>query len=154
MVEPSIYDQLAKQSVSELTISDLNTGTKVTAIDEATVNYWRGPITLHRVLASSRTYADGLPIPEASGISSNTIADSANATVKPTGTEIWRIQTINSTADLTVTLFDGATNAVVMSGSTPQVFANLFLTNTLYLVITNGSGGEATCNVSYHKVSL
>lgn len=153
-MEPSIYDQLAKQSVSELTITDLNAGTQVTAIDEATLNYWRGVISLHRVLSSSRTYADGLPIPEASAISSNVIEDSAAATVKPSGTEIWRIQTINSTADLTVTLYDGTTNAVLMSGSSPQVFANLFLTPTLYLVITNGSGGQATCNVSYHKVSL
>ena len=154
MADPSIYDQLAKESLSDLTVTQLNAGSSVTAVDQATINYWKGPITLARILESSRTYAGGLPIPEASGISSNTIADSANATVKPTGTEIWRIQSINSTADVTVTLFDGTTNALLMTGTSPQIFANLFLTSTLYLMIGNASGGEATCNISYHKVSL
>jgi hypothetical protein len=154
MVEPSIYDQLAKESLSEMTLTQLNAGASVTAVDEATINYWRGIITLHRIASSSRTYAAGLPIPEASAVSSNTIADSASASVKPEGTEIWRVQSIHSSADLTVTLFDGTTNAVLMSGSSPQVFANLFLTPTLYLVITNGSGDSAVCNVAYHKVGL
>ena len=154
MAEPSIYDQLAKESLSDLTVTQLNAGSSVTAIDQATISYWKGPITLARILESSRTYSGGLPIPEASAVSKNTVADSSSATVKPEGTEIWRIQSINQTADMTVTLFDGSNNAIIMTGTTPQVFANLFLTNTLYLAITNGSGGEADCVISYHKVSL
>ena len=63
MADPSIYDQLAKEALSELTVTQLNAGSSVTAIDQATVNYWKGPITLARILESSRTYAHGHIIP-------------------------------------------------------------------------------------------
>jgi len=56
MAEPSIYDQLAKESFSDLTITQLNAGTSVTAVDQATISYWKGPLTLSRVLEASRKH--------------------------------------------------------------------------------------------------
>ena len=154
MSDPTIYDLLSKKDISEVTVTLLNAATKVTAVDRKTVPFWTGPITLSQAVSKSRTYPHGLPIPELSAISSNTIANGAAATLKPEGTEIWRIECIQSTADITVTLYDGTTNQVLHSGTSPQVFGNLFITPTLYLVMTNGSGDSAVCNVSYHKVGL
>jgi hypothetical protein len=155
MSEPSIYDQLAKEQVSELTITQLHSGTKVTAVDSATLDYWRGPITLHRVLSSSRTYANGLPIPEASAVATATVADASVETIKPTGTEIWQVQAIDSNVAVGYALFDGTTSVPLASGSDAYIPSSpLFLTPTLYLSISNGAGSEATVGLAYHKVSL
>ena len=153
MVKPTIYDLLAKKSISEITQTQINAATSVSDVDRATVDFWKGPITLQRVL-ELRTYSHGLPIPELSAISTNVIADAGSATVKPSGTDIWRVQVIGSTADLPISLFDGTTNMIIQTGTTPISYANLFLTPTLYLVIGNTSGDEATCNISYHKVGI
>jgi hypothetical protein len=154
MADPTIYDLLSKKDISEVTITLLNAATNVTAVDRKTVDFWTGPITLNRVLEASRTMAHGLPIQETGAISSNVVANGATAQVKPTGTEIWRIQAITSSADVPVSLYDGATNQIIHSGTSPQVFANLFITPTLYLAIANGSGSEVTVNIAYVKVSL
>jgi len=152
--EANLYDYLVTTLISEATIEQLDQSAKSTYINESNIEFWRGVLTVNKVLESSRTYPHGLPIPELCAVSSNTVANGASATVKPTGTEVWRIQSIHSSADMTITLYDGTTNAVLMSGSSPQVFANLFITPTLYLVITNGSGDSAVCNVAYCKVGL
>lgn len=154
MADPTIYDLLSKKDISEVTVTLLDSATKVTAVDRKTVPFWTGPITLSQAVEKSRTYPHGFPIPELSAISSNTIANGASATVKPTGTEIWRVEVITSSADMAVSLFDGTTNMLLQSGTAPGIYSNLFLTSTLYLVIANGSGDEATCNIAYHKVGL
>ena len=154
MADPNIYDLLSKKDISEVTITLLNSATGVTAVDRKTVDFWTGPITLNKVLEASRMMPHGLPIPELSTISSNTIANGATAQLKPTGTQIWAIQSIISTADITVSLFDGTTNATIHTGTNPQVYSNLLIDPTLYIVMANGSGDEATCNISYHKLSL
>jgi hypothetical protein len=156
MVNPSIYDQLAKESFSALTITQLNAGTSVTAIDQATIDYWKGPLTLARVLEASRTYAGGtLPIPETGAIQSETIPDANQAVVQPQGTEIWEIQAIDSNEIVSYALFDGATG--VSLGTTANPFlpsAPMYLTNSLYLVILNTSGSEATVGIAYYKMGL
>ena len=153
MAKPTIYDLLAKKAISEVTQTQLNSAVKVSDVDRATVEFWAGPITVQRAL-ELRTYPHGLPIPELSAISSNTIANGATSQIKPTGTEIWSIQSIISTADISVSLFDGTTNATIHTGTNPQVYSNLYIDSTLYIVMANGSGDEATCNISYHKVGL
>jgi hypothetical protein len=154
MVEPSIYDQLAKESLSDLTITQLNSGASVTAVDAATLNYWRGPITLHRIAGSSRTYPHGLPIPEASAVESVTVADSAVGTIKPQGSEIWLIQALSSDAEVSLALFDGTSSVLLFAGTAFIPTQPVYLTPTLYLSIANGSGGSADVNLAYHKVSL
>lgn len=153
MSKPTIYDLLSKKAIGEITQTQINQATSVSDVDRATVNFWKGPITLQRVL-ELRQYPNALPIPELSAISSNSVADSASATFKPSGTEIYRIQTIKSDANMMVSLYDGTTNMLIHSGTDPQSFANLFLTPTLYIVIQNGSGDTAVCNIAYHKVGL
>ena len=152
-MKPSIYDLLSKKSMGSVTVTQLNTAVSNSDVDKASVEFWSGPITIQRAM-DTRTYPEGLPIPELSSISSNTIANGATAQLKPTGTEIWRIQSIISTADISVSLYDGATNATIHTGTNPQVYSNLFIDPTLYIVMANGSGDEATCNISYHKVGL
>lgn len=152
--EANLYDYLVTTQISDVEVAQLDNSSKETYVNESNIEFWRGPITISKVVDATRTYPHGLPIPELCAVSTNTIANGAAATVKPTGTEIWRVQSIHSTADMTVSLFDGTTNALLMSGSSPQVFSNLFITPTLYLSIANGSGDAAVCNISYCKVGL
>lgn len=153
MGKPTIYDLLAKKSISEVTQTQINSATSVSDVDRATINFWKGPITVQRVL-ELRTYAHGLPIPELSAISSNEVANGGSATFKPSGTEIYRIQTITSSADMPLSLYDGTSYTIIQTGTTPVTYGNLYLTPTLYLVIGNTSGDTATCNVAYHTVGL
>jgi len=150
---PDVYDRLKSTQISELTVTQLNEAIKASYVNKDQVPLWSQAITLDRTI-SNRTYAHALPIPELSTISSNEIANGASATLKPTGSEIYRIQSIISTANLQVSLYDGTTNAAFHTGTNPENFGNFFITPTLYLVMANGTGDTATCNVSYHVVGL
>ena len=175
MADPSIYDQLAKESLSELTVTQLNSGSSVTAVDRATINYWKGPITLARILQSSRTYAHGLPIPEAGGIETVSVSAGETGLLKPTGTEVWRIQGIvgtgvGGTATASLFWFDGTSAVTIDSGqsfttsgnnfaypSSPPITGSqpLLLTNSLYLSFAEtGAVNDVVFTVAYHKVSL
>jgi hypothetical protein len=151
---PDVYDRLKTTKISELTLTQLNEAIKASYINQNQVPLWSQAITLDRALDSNRTYPHGLPIPELCAISSNVIANGASATLKPTGTEIYRIQSIISTANIQVSLYDGTTNATFHEGTNPENFGNFYITPTLYIVMANGTGDEATCNISYCKVGL
>ena len=151
---PDVYDRLKTTKLEDLTVEQLNQSIKASYINKDQVSLWSQAITLDRSLDSGRTYPHSLPIPELSAIQSETIADGAQATFKPAGTEIFRIQCIDSSANVVISLFDGTSNCQLMSGSDPVTFGNLFLTPTLYLVMTNGSGSSATTTIAYHKVGL
>ena len=152
--EPNLYDYLKTNSLADTTITQLDASSKSTFVNESNIGFWKGPITVARVIESTRTYAHGFPIPEACAVSTNSIANGATATVKPEGTELWKVQAIHSSADMTISLFDGTTNCAMQTGTTPIVYAGLIITPTLYLVIANGSGDTAVCNVAYCKVGL
>jgi len=175
MARPDIYDQLAKEPLSDLTVTQLNSGSKVTAIDQATIDYWRGPITLARIVQSSRTYSHGIVIPEASGIEVIPIAAGETGFIKPSGSEVWTIQGIEGTgqggaATCSLFYFDGISQVVIDSGqsfstggndfefsATPPITAAqpLTVTNSLYLAIAETGGAQAVIfNVAIHKVSL
>ena len=175
MVNPSIYDQLAKEPLSDLTVTQLNSGSSVTAIDQATIEYWRGPITLARIAQSSRTYAHGLPIPEASVIEVIPILAGESAVIQPSGSEVWTIQGIEGTgvggaATCSLSWYDGSSEVVIDAGqsfssggndfeysTTPPITAAqpLTLTNSLYLKIAEtGTSVAVIFNVAIHKVSL
>ena len=151
---PDVYDRLKTTKLEDLTVEQLNSSIKASYINKDQVSLWSQAITLDRSLDSGRTYPHALPIPELSAVSSNTIADGAIATFKPTGTEIYRVEVIDSSANVVISLFDGTNNCQLMSGSDPVVFSSLFLTSTLYLAMTNGSGSSATTTIAYHKVGL
>jgi hypothetical protein len=172
MVNPSIYDQLAKESFSALTITQLNAGTSVTAVDQATIDYWKGPLTLARVLEASRTYAGGtLPIPESGTIETIELAAGASNLFQPTGSEIYRIKSIHTQATggagaCQISYADGTTTTpfkdqFVVATAGTLVDLNTYadgpvdLSNALYLMLTETGGANAiTIKIAYFKVSL
>lgn len=154
MASPDIYDQLAKEPLSDLTVTQLNSGSKVTSIDSATIEYWRGPITLARIMQSSRTYSHGLPIPNESAITSLVLADGAAGFFQPSGSELWLVQALKSDETVSISLTDGSSFVLTNTGTAISPDHPTYLTNSLYYAIANGSGSEATILLAYHKVGL
>jgi len=172
MASPDIYDQLAKEPLSDLTITQLNAGSSVTSIDSATIEYWRGPITLARILESSRTYAGGtLPIPETGAILPVPVPGGSDASIQPSGTEMWSVKAIfaiasGGSATCTISLYDGSSVVPFNSGISVATSGTiidlnetiswpLILSNKLYLQFQETGGANAvTFFVAYYKVSL
>jgi len=172
MADPSIYDQLAKEALSDLTVTQLNSGSSVTAVDQATINYWKGPITLARILESSRTYAHGLPIPETGAVYvTGQISPSESTTIQPPGTELWQIAGImgvaaTGTATINISWTDGSNDVLMISSQNiattgtmidinEKVSAPFILSNSLYFDVEETSGNSALIlKVAYYKVSL
>ena len=163
MPEPSIYDYLSKYSLSEVTTALLNDSAKSTNIDPVNVKFWQGVITVERILSDSRTYPHGLPIPETGAVHIETIADAANATITPSGTEIWLVQNLNldgCTASFKDS--DGNLSTILSAppaGAPTPEFAPLlskpfYLSATMSLFLANASGQEQTPSIAYLKVSL
>jgi len=154
MAKPrSIYDQLTGVKIDDATITQLDF-TKNTFIDEKSIGWWKGPITISKVLEASRTYAHGLPIPNESGVATLVLADSASGFFQPPGSEIWVVQALKSDQTVSISLTDGASFVITHSGTAIEPTAPLYLTNSLYYAVANGSGAEATILLAYHKLSL
>lgn len=156
--EPKIYDLLASQAVSATTIKQLFDSTKNTYIEERNVEFWAGVITVARALEESRTYAQGnLPIPEQGYIESNTIANGANTSVLPTGTEVWQVIGIEN-AGCSFVLVDenGTTVDITVDPGAPRLtnIGPLYLSAAMGFKIFNSSGDEKTPKFAYFKVSL
>jgi hypothetical protein len=156
MLEATLYDYLLGTKISEVTIANLDNAVKESFVNQSSINFWKGPITVSKVLESTRTYPHGIAIPSASSCESASVDDASLGTMKPTGTEVWRVQAIDSNHAVTYALFDGSVS-VPISGATADPYipqSPIYLTPTLYLTIANGSGSTATVNLAYHKVSL
>ena len=155
MAGPSIYDLLAQQEISELTIANLNKAAKNTAIASKNIDFWSGIITVARALEESRTYAHGLVIPESGAVLGNELADGANETFTPTGTEVWRVQAIDLNGCVAA-LKDADGNMCLLSASPPNEKNGypIFLSATMSMFFSNASGSPATPKFAYHKVSL
>ena len=172
MADPSIYDQLAKEPLSDLTVTQLNAGSSVTSVDQATINYWKGPITLARILESSRTYAGGtLEIPETGAIETVTVTAGGDNTLQPTGTELWRIKAIHAiatggAATVMLSYTDGTSAVPIKVGASVATSGTMFdlnelisapftLSNSMYLQFTETGGvNVVTFSIVYFKVSL
>ena len=167
MPEPSIYDYLAKKNVSELTISELNSATKLTNLDPLNAAFWQGVITLNRVLSDSRTMPHGLPIPELSLIEGQACPPSEAVQFQPTGTELWEIIGIQiigagGTPIVSAELFNGSESVIMAKGTFGTSAGSLFpfessfiIDNAMYLQITNEDGSNAiNASIAYHKVAL
>jgi hypothetical protein len=153
-MEPSIYDKLAARQMSETTISEFNKITKDTFIDKKNVEFWSGVITVARAMEESRTYSHGLPIPESGTMGTVTVADGASESIKPTGTEVWQVQTISSDS-CTAFLTDGSgIMPVTLGGDNATVTGPLYLTAKIWIGFQNGSGSSQTPGIAYHKVGL
>ena len=104
----------------------------------------------------SRTFPHALPIPESGVVHTETIANGENATVMPTGTEIWRINGIETdNCSYVLVDVDGNTCDITPDSSTRMgSLGPLFLSASLGFKIFNGSGSEQTPKIAYFKVSL
>ena len=159
MPESSIFDYLSKFTLADVTTELLDSASKVTNIDQSNLEFWQGVITVRRILEDSRTYPHGLPIPESGVVHIETIANGADATLKPPGTEIWRVQNIDlDNCSIAFEDSDGneSTITTVFGGQYqgPTFSVPLYLSASMGLKFYNASGGEQTPSIAYHKVSL
>jgi len=167
----SIYEQLTGVKVDDVTIEQLDF-TRNTFVDKESVEYWKGVITISKILEASRTYSWGLPVPDAGAVgTTDPIEASSTGIIQPPGSELWQITGMEGTGILgtaTVNLmwFDGTAAVTMVTGKNlttsgtmmdinEKVSAPFILSNSLYLAIVETSGNFAcTINYAYHKVSL
>ena len=162
----TVYDLLAKQAISEITAAQLDASVASTRVDKATIDFWTGPITLHRVL-EMRCYPHGLPIPEKSVIVSSLVPAGESVSLQPSGTEIFQVtaiqvQAAGGTPTVSVSNFDGSTSCVMHSGTSSTDAASFFpwesvlpITTTNYLRVDNADLSNAvSVTFAYHVVSL
>lgn len=166
--DADIYDYLATSKVSEVTVAQLEQALENSFINKSNIEFWKGPLTVSRILEVSRTYPHGLGIPEQSTIStSGSLSPGETFDFQPSGTEIWQIIGIAGTSGSGtptggVFLYDGSASVVMHTGSTSTQGVSLFpfespftITNTLYLRCINMDGSiSQTFDVAYHKVSM
>ena len=151
MVDPSIYDYLAKYKVSELTVELLDSATKNTAITPENLEFWRNIIAVSRIISDSRTYSHGLPAPQSGAVWSELLGPSEQVPARPgTASEVWRVEHINADST-TATLTDGVKSTVIGDAASNHSF---YVTNTLWLNFNNETGGPLTPTVAYSKVSF
>jgi hypothetical protein len=176
MPERSIYEQLTGVKVDDTTLAQLDF-TKNSFIDTKSIEYWKGIITVSKILDASRTYPHGLVIPESGTIVQEVITAGDNVSIQPPGTEIWRItgmdmKGIGGSAVGSISYFDGSTFQSIDSGlsvtaagvvigaygavSDIQVLSlPIELTNSLYWVVfETGGANNITLTYSYEKLSL
>jgi len=165
----TVYDLLAKKDISEVTATLLDASVSSTRVDKETIEFWKGPLTIHRVL-EMRTYPWGLPIPEAGDIGSVDVDASGTGIIQPPGTELWQITGMEGTgqigsAVIDLMWFNGSSSVLMVSSKTlttggtmidinEKVSAPFILSNSLYLAVTATSANNATIKYAYHKVSL
>jgi len=176
MAQPrTIYEQLTGVKVDDATVEQLDF-TKNTFVDEKSIEYWRGVISIAKILEASRTYPHGLPIPNSGEIVQVTCPAGDNIQIQPPGSEIWRLTGMDisgsgGTATATIMYFDGSASqrigfglAVTAAGvvigaygavSDVQILNPIILTNSLYWVVQE-TGGSFNMDVTYsfQKVSL
>jgi hypothetical protein len=149
-----IYQLLTGIQIDGATVTQLDSATGRTFVDKASLEFWQGILTLSHVMKAARTYAHGLPIPEASAMTTVSIDDGASGTIQPSGTEVWEVQAI-SLDNCIAFLTDGSgIMTVVLGGDNATVTGPLYLTSKLYLGFQNASGSGQTPGIAYHKVSL
>lgn len=166
MPERSIYEQLTGVKVDDTTLEQLDF-TKNSFIDTKSIEYWKGIITVSKILEASRTYPHGLTIPESGKVAVEAIAAGASGSFQPPGTEVWQILGIEIVASggnpvVNVYLTDGSTPCLIHTGtsSTTASSFNTFkapftISNTLYLSLVNADPSNVVAaTIAYSKVSL
>ena len=167
------YDYLATSKVSELTVAQLEQSLENSFLNKSNIEFWKGPITMHRLLEVSRTYPWGIAIPEQSAIfvPDDPAGAGGTLTIRPPGTEVWNIKAIRGfgiggSATTTISYEDGTSilnlrvgDTIAQTGTPYDMNTNndgpVVLTNSLYLTIEEtGASYGITVMVAYNKVSL
>ena len=149
----SIYELLTGVKIEDATVEQLDTATGRTFVDTQSREFWQGILTLNHVMKAARTYPHGLPIPESGDVHIETIANGASATVGPEKTEIWLVENIDLDS-CSVGFIDDAGNISPITRDAQAQWSRFYLTRTLKLAFSNGSGSEQTPSIAYLKVSL
>jgi len=169
--EPDLYGYLATSKVSDVTVAQLQQSLENSFIAKSNIEFWKGPITVHRLLEVSRTYPWGLPIPNESAIEAVVVEPLGQQTIQPPGTEEWQITGLFGTgiigsAVIDIAWYDGSADLVMVSAKTvptagsmidinEKVSAPFILTNSMYLLVSEtGGSNSAAVKFAYHKVSL
>jgi len=166
--EPDAYDYLATSKVSDLTVAQLEQSLENSFLNRTNIDFWKGPIVMHKLLEVSRTYPGaGMPIPEESVISSNVVAAGESVVLQPAGTQVFHVTGIDVTAAagtpvVNVFNFNGSASCILHSGTSSTNAASFFpwesvfpLTPTNYLRVDNSDLSNAiTVAFAYHVVSL
>ena len=160
------YDYLATSKVSELTVAQLEQALENSFLNKSNIEFWKGPVTMNRVLEVSRTYPHGLAIPEESVIVSNLVGAGESVVLQPGGTQQFHLTGIQVTAaagtpEVNVLNFNGSASCILHSGTSSTNPASFFpwesvfpLTPTNYLRVDNSDLSNAiTVVFAYHVVS-
>jgi hypothetical protein len=157
MPGPDIFDYLAKQTVTGTTQENLHNSVKDTNVDRTNVRAWQDAIMIAKAIEDSRTFARGLPIYDTGKVVSAALADGANITHTPSGTEVWKLQALE-TDSCTVAIRDADGLMVQLNfdagAGTTVPPSSIYLCASQSLFITNPTGSSKTPAFSYIKVSL
>tara|TARA_R110000824_G_scaffold337473_1_gene524061 strand:+ start:69 stop:524 length:456 start_codon:yes stop_codon:yes gene_type:complete len=148
----TIYDLLTGVKIDEATVAQLDSATGRTFVDKESIEFWQGILTLSHVMKAARTYPHGIVIPETGFVIAQEIADGANATYSPTGTEVWQVMNIDIQGCVAA-LRDADGNMSVLTADTFKA-GTIYLTSTMTIFFNNGAGEAKTPTVAYLKVSL
>jgi hypothetical protein len=165
--DADLYDYLATSKVSEVTIAQLEQALENSFINKTNIEFWKGAITVHRLLEVSRTYPWGLPIPEKSATTGAILQSGETLEIQPTGTEVWSIIAIDVEAEsgtpvVTISAYDGTSTIEMHRGTSSTTASSFFpwesplpVTPTGYLQVKNTDGSDS-CQVGvlYHVVGL
>jgi hypothetical protein len=149
----TIYELLTGVKIEDATITQLDSATGRTFVDNQSIEFWQGVLTLSHVMKAARTYPHGLPIPESGAVHIETIANGASATIGPEKTEIWVIENID-VDNCSVAFIDEAGNISPITRDAQAQWSRFYITRTLKLAFSNASGSEQTPSIAYLKVSL
>jgi hypothetical protein len=166
--DADLYDYLATSLVSEVTVAQLEQSLENSFINKSNIEFWKGAITVHRLLEVSRTYPWGLPIPEKSTILTETTEASGTITIKPTGTEIWVLkamlgQGIGGDAQTTVSYVTDTSTLAIKTGDTitaagtrydlnDKITAPIQLTSSMWLTIEETAGVNGLAVIAAYTV--
>ena len=156
--QASIYDLLAKNTLTNIKTTDIHSAQSRTYADTASFDFWQGVIMLSKAVEVSRTFSSGnLPIYNTGKCVSGALADGADITHTPTGTEIWKIQAIDADS-CTVAIRDAAGVMVPLSFEAGVAVtappSEIYISSSQSLFIQNGTGSSKTPSFAYIKVSL
>lgn len=157
MTGPDIFDYLAKQTVTGTTQENLHNSVKDTNVDRTNVRAWQDAIMIAKAIEDSRTFAQGLPIYDTGTVVSAALADGANITHTPAGTEVWKLQALVADS-CTVAIRDAAGAMVQLNfdagAGTTVPPSSIYLSASQSLFIDNATGSSKTPAFAYIKVSL
>jgi len=150
-----IYDLLTGIKLEDSSYAQLEQATERTYVDKASLEFWKGIFQVSKAQEISKTAPHGMPLPSHSGIKAASVGDGETGEVRPTGTEVWIVNAIHLDS-CTMVLTDGTTS-IPYSDSIDYISRTrnpIYLTNSLWIGLSNSTGSGKTPAVAYHKLSL